>query len=85
MARIAALSPTLVLVQKNVSRIAQESLTELGITLVLNVKFSVLERIARCTNADIVTSVDAYVGKPQLGSCAAFYTKNFSLKDGIVN
>ena len=43
-ARIAALEPDLVLVQRNVSRLAQEYLREKGITLVLNVKPSVLER-----------------------------------------
>ncbi|XP_017304930.1 putative 1-phosphatidylinositol 3-phosphate 5-kinase, partial [Diaphorina citri] len=48
-ARISALKPDIVLVQRNVARLAQESLQQLGITLVLNVKTTVLERIARCT------------------------------------
>lgn len=81
-ARIVSLQPDLVLVHRNVSRIAQESLNSYGITLVLNVKMSVMERVSRCTNADILTSVDAHVGTTRLGSCRSFYTKKFTLKDG---
>nr|CAD7398245.1 unnamed protein product [Timema poppensis] len=61
-ARIAKLQPNLVLVQRNVSRLAQEFLLGLQVTLVLNIKASVLERVSRCTQADIVTSVDAHIG-----------------------
>ncbi|XP_039284821.1 putative 1-phosphatidylinositol 3-phosphate 5-kinase [Nilaparvata lugens] len=80
--RIAAMSPTLVLVQKNVSRLAQESLLALGITLVLNVKPSVLERVAKVTRADIVTSVDAHVGRPQLGTCRYFHIETYTTDTG---
>ncbi len=72
------------LVHRNVSRLAQESLNASGITLVLNVKMSVMERIARCTNADILTTVDAHVGTTNLGTCRSFYTKKFTLKDGNI-
>lgn len=81
-ARIAALRPDLVLVHRNVSRLAQESLNALGITLVLNVKMQVMERVARCTNADILTAIDAHVGTTQLGTCRSFYIREFSLKNG---
>lgn len=82
-ARIANLQPDLVLVHRNVSRLAQEFLLALRVTLVLNVKASVLERVARCTQADIVTSVDAHVGRPQLGTCRRFYLKTFQSEKGV--
>lgn len=81
-ARIAALEPDLVLVQRNVSRLAQEYLREKGITLVLNVKPSVLERVARVTKADIVKSIDAQIGRPQLGTCKLFHVKSFITDTG---
>lgn len=74
------MKPDIVLVQKSVSRIAQELFNLMGITLVLNVKTSVLERIARCTGAEILTSVDAHMGKPVLGTCQQFYVENFGNK-----
>lgn len=74
------MKPDLVLVQKSVSRIAQELFNLMGVTLVLNVKASVLERIARCTGAEILTSVDAHMGKPVLGTCQQFYVENFGNK-----
>jgi len=74
------MKPDLVLVQKSVSRIAQELFNQMGVTLVLNVKISVLERIARCTGAEILTSVDAHMGKPVLGTCQQFYIENFGNK-----
>lgn len=74
------MKPDLVLVQKSVSRIAQELFNLMGVTLVLNVKASVLERIARCTGAEILTSVDAHMGKPVLGTCQQFYVEHFGNK-----
>jgi 1-phosphatidylinositol-3-phosphate 5-kinase len=74
------MKPDLVLVQKSVSRIAQELFNLMGVTLVLNVKASVLERISRCTGAEILTSVDAHMGKPVLGTCQQFYVEHFGNK-----
>lgn len=74
------MKPDIVLVHKSVSRIAQELFNRMGVTLVLNVKTSVLERIARCTGAEILTSVDAHMGKPVLGTCQQFYVENFETK-----
>lgn len=81
-ARIVALQPDVVLVHKNVSRLAQDMLREAKITLVHNVKQSVLERLSRCTQADLVTAVDAHIGRPKLGTCKRFYVKNFSVDKG---
>ncbi|KAG5896372.1 hypothetical protein JTB14_005849 [Gonioctena quinquepunctata] len=81
-ARIVALQPNVVLVQKNVSRLAQDMLRQHNITLVHNVKQSVLERLSRCTQADLVSAVDAHIGRPKLGTCKRFYLKSFCSEKG---
>uniref|UniRef100_A0A8C0WWM4 1-phosphatidylinositol-3-phosphate 5-kinase n=1 Tax=Castor canadensis TaxID=51338 RepID=A0A8C0WWM4_CASCN len=77
--RIVDVRPTLVLVEKTVSRIAQDMLLEHGITLVINVKSQVLERISRMTQGDLVMSMDQLLTKPQLGTCHKFYMQIFQL------
>lgn len=77
-ARILSLKPNVVLVHKNVSGIAQDMLRNHGITLVLDVKLTVLERLARCLQCDIVSSIDSNIGRPKLGVCDLFYIKNFT-------
>nr|CAI5827442.1 unnamed protein product [Callosobruchus analis] len=81
-ARIVALRPDVVLVQRNVSRLAQDFLREHQVVLVHNVKRSVLERLARCSNADLVTAVDAHIGRPKLGTCRRFQVKSFNIDRG---
>lgn len=77
-ARITALGPDIVLVHRSVSRLAQDRLRECGVTLVLNVKLSILERLARCTGANIVDSIDAHISaRYRLGTCKKFYLRNF--------
>lgn len=78
-ARIMVLQPNIILVHRNVSRLAQDLLRQQGITLVHNVKQSILEQLSRCTEADIVTAVDAHIGRPRLGTCKKFYLKNFDV------
>ncbi|PQQ07917.1 hypothetical protein Pyn_10819 [Prunus yedoensis var. nudiflora] len=56
--KIEALRPNVLLVEKSVSSYAQDYLLEKEISLVLNVKRPVLERIARCTGALITPSID---------------------------
>ncbi|KAL6074599.1 hypothetical protein STEG23_028664, partial [Scotinomys teguina] len=77
--RIVDVRPTLVLVEKTVSRIAQDMLLEHGITLVINVKSQVLERISRMTQGDLVVSMDQLLTKPHLGTCHKFYMQIFQL------
>lgn len=77
-ARINALGPDIVLVHKSVSRLAQDRLRECNVTLVLNVKLSILERLARCTGANIVDTIDAHMSaRYKLGICKKFYLRNF--------
>ncbi|XP_034002365.1 1-phosphatidylinositol 3-phosphate 5-kinase isoform X2 [Trematomus bernacchii] len=77
--RIVDVRPTLVLVEKTVSRIAQDMLLEHGITLVINVKPQVLDRVSRMTQGDLVMSMDQLLTKPRLGTCLKFYMQPFIL------
>ncbi|XP_074643443.1 1-phosphatidylinositol 3-phosphate 5-kinase-like isoform X3 [Tubulanus polymorphus] len=82
-AKIAALKPDILLVEKTVSRLAQDFILHAGITLVLNVKPTVMQRVARFTLADIVPSIDGLVSKPRLGICHKFYSQQFTLPNGL--
>uniref|UniRef100_A0ACD5YLL9 Uncharacterized protein n=1 Tax=Avena sativa TaxID=4498 RepID=A0ACD5YLL9_AVESA len=71
-AKIVAQKPNLLLVENSVSRYAQDLLLEKNISLVLNIKQSLLERIARCTGAQIVPSIDLLPSQ-KLGYCELFH------------
>ncbi|XP_062087941.1 1-phosphatidylinositol-3-phosphate 5-kinase FAB1B isoform X2 [Humulus lupulus] len=75
-AKIDAHLPDVLLVEKSVSRFAQEYLLAKDISLVLNIKKPLLERIARCTGAQIVSSID-HLSSQKLGSCEAFHVERF--------
>lgn len=82
--RIATLQPDILLVEKTVSRLAQGFLLDADITLVVNVKPSVMERIARFTQATIVSSIDGLVKQTTMGSCQHFYMRSHQLLDGTL-
>lgn len=75
--RILSLQPNVVIVHKSVSGIAQDMLRSFGICLIVDVKMSVLDRLSRCFQCDIVSSIDSNIGKPKLGTCAQFEIKKF--------
>ena len=50
------------------------TLTREGVSLALNVKYRVLERLERITGAKIISSVDSMITGPTLGTCHIFYT-----------
>lgn len=81
-AKVCSLKPDVVVVEKSVCRLAQEFLLEAGITLVFHTKTSVMQRISRSTQAEIVHSIDGLVNKPTLGFCLLFQVKNFQLPNG---
>lgn len=83
--KILSLGPNIVLVHKNVAGIAQDMLRSNGITLVLDVKLCVMERISRCFECDILTSIDSNVGQPKLGTCDKFHIKTFYDEQGMLN
>ncbi|KAF6149834.1 hypothetical protein GIB67_010908 [Kingdonia uniflora] len=69
--KIEAHHPNVLLVEKSVSSYAQEYLLAKEISLVLNVKRPLLERIARCTGALIVPSTNKILSA-RLGHCEIF-------------
>ena len=76
--RIAALRPQLLLVARNVSGLALEFLEQANIATAYNVKPSVLEAIARCTQSRVISSVDKLAIKSGHASkCASFYLKTY--------
>ncbi len=82
-ARIKSFKPKVILVQKSVSRLALEMLYELGIVVVVNVKPSVMVRVARSTQGDLLHSLDQLFLDVRLGSCGQFYVRRFTLSDGV--
>lgn len=75
--KIQAHRTNVLLVEKSVSSYAQEYLLEKEISLVLNVKRPLLERIARCTGALIIPSVDK-ISIARLGNCELFRLERVS-------
>ncbi|KAL3309805.1 hypothetical protein Ciccas_011643, partial [Cichlidogyrus casuarinus] len=65
--RVVDCQPNLVLVKGTVSHDAQEALENLKISLICNVKSSVMARVSAATGADLVDSVDT-LSTGQLGS-----------------
>ncbi|CAH2981492.1 unnamed protein product [Chilo suppressalis] len=83
-ARIAALQPRVVLVRGSAARAVQDSLREAGRALATRLRDRALARCARCTRADLVSSIDARIGTPRLGTAEKFYVKNFPNKTLMV-
>ncbi|KAL4197194.1 hypothetical protein AMTRI_Chr04g187080 [Amborella trichopoda] len=81
-AKIEAHRPNVLLVEKSVSHYAQEFLLAKEISLVLNVKRPLLERIARCSGAQIVPSIDNLTS-PKLGQCENFRLERFVEEDRV--
>ncbi|CAA0328812.1 unnamed protein product [Arabidopsis thaliana] len=73
-AKIESLRPNVLLVEKSASSYAQQYLLEKEISLVLNVKRSLLDRIARCTGAVLCPSLDS-ISTARLGHCELFRTE----------
>ncbi|CAE5963743.1 unnamed protein product [Arabidopsis arenosa] len=73
-AKIESLRPNVLLVEKSASSYAQQYLLEKEISLVLNVKRSLLDRIARCTGAVLCPSLDT-ISTARLGHCELFRTE----------
>uniref|UniRef100_A0A7N0T2N2 1-phosphatidylinositol-3-phosphate 5-kinase n=2 Tax=Kalanchoe fedtschenkoi TaxID=63787 RepID=A0A7N0T2N2_KALFE len=80
-ARIDAHQPDVLLVEKSVSRFAQDCLLAKDISLVLNIKRPLLERIARCTGAQIIPSIDN-LSSQKLGYCEMFHVERFMEEHG---
>lgn len=81
--RIAALRPTVLLVQKHVSGSALRLLEKAGITVAYNIKESVLAAVARMTETTLIKSIDKLgIDPSHLGFCESFDVKTY-LSDGL--
>jgi len=76
-ARIAALRPHIVLVEKSVSRIALDALAKHNIGVARSVKESAIQFVARMTQGDVFSSIDRLALEPHLGHCAKFQIQTF--------
>lgn len=79
--RIVFLGPQILVTSEAVSGTALRLLANSGITVIADVKGSVISRIARYTRADILTSIDKLAVSPRLGTCACFEVKAFRYLD----
>ncbi|GAX78095.1 hypothetical protein CEUSTIGMA_g5537.t1 [Chlamydomonas eustigma] len=70
-AHIMTARPDVLLVEKSVARYAQELLREAGVSLVLNLRTDVLERLARCLGTRVVPSLSA-IQHGSIGFCREF-------------
>lgn len=77
-ARITNLRPTLLLVEKNISGVALQLLSQANVATTHLVKPSVIEAVARCAQADICSSVDKLaLPNFRVGRCVSFDVKTF--------
>ncbi|KAL1301965.1 hypothetical protein AAFC00_002421 [Neodothiora populina] len=76
--RIVALKPQILLVQRQVCGLALQLLQEAGVTVVYNIKESVLAAVARVTQTVLIKSQDKLSIDPdQLGQCGTFEVKTY--------
>lgn len=75
--RIIDVRPHIVLVERSASRLALDHLLAAGIAVARCVKPSAIHQVARCTQADIVASMDRLALEPRLGRCAEFSIQSF--------
>ena len=76
--RIANLGVQLLLVEKNVAGLALDFLEQAGIAVVANVKSSVLNAVARCTQTRLITSPEKLSMDPShLGTCGSFDVRTY--------
>ncbi|KAI0241530.1 Mitochondrial distribution and morphology protein 12 [Massospora cicadina] len=76
-ARVLALRPTLVIVEKSIARLALDFLHKANLCVAMNVKPSVIRALARCTRAEVITSLDKLWQEPQLGDCQTFEVRTY--------
>ena len=84
--KIEAIRPKVIVVNKNASHKLQEEFNsdKMDISLVINVKSSSLQKIARCTKTYVLPSADLVNKETLLGNCALFHVekiKTFQGKD----
>ena len=81
-ARIQSYSPDVIVIEKSAAGLGLDMLLDLGITMVTNVKESVMLRLAHCTEAQLVSSLKGLSLGAECGTCKHFYVKKFTLPSG---
>ncbi|KAF8640401.1 hypothetical protein AX17_000070 [Amanita inopinata Kibby_2008] len=76
-ARIAALRPHVVLVERSVSRLALDALAKQNIAVARSVKSSAIATISRMTQGDVFSSMDKLALEPRLGHCGRYRLQTF--------
>ncbi|EPS72335.1 hypothetical protein M569_02422, partial [Genlisea aurea] len=82
--KIEAHRPNVLLVEKSVSSCALEHLLAKEISLVLNIKRPLLEKIAKCSGASVVPSTDQ-ISMARLGHCELFHLEKVTEDHESVN
>lgn len=72
-------NPEILIVEKSVARIAQDIFLQSNVSLVLNVKPTLMEKLARFLQADPMYSIDDVLRKPKLGFCSNFRVEKVKL------
>lgn len=75
--RIVKLNPQVLLAERGVSGMALEMLSAANIAVAYNVKSSVIEAVARCAEADIISSLDMLALPVRVGYCGGFEVKTY--------
>jgi 1-phosphatidylinositol-3-phosphate 5-kinase len=73
-------SPNILIVEKSVARTAQEFFLQSDISLVLNLKSSLMDKLGRFLQADPMYSIDDPIRKPKLGFCSRFHVETYELE-----
>ncbi|XP_071791852.1 1-phosphatidylinositol 3-phosphate 5-kinase-like [Asterias amurensis] len=81
--RIASLKPNILIVEKTVAQLARTFLLHNGITLVLNMKPSVMERLSRFTEVSLIPSTDHINQNTPMGYCHMFHLQKYELPKGF--
>ena len=76
-ARITALRPHIVLVERSVSRLALDGLAKHNIAVARSVKTSAITTVARMTQADVFSSMDKLALEPRMGHCGRYRLQTF--------
>ncbi len=77
-------NPEILIVEKSVARIAQDTFLQSNVSLVLNVKANIMDKLCRFLQADPMFSIDDVLRKPKLGVCSHFHIDNVKLTNGRI-
>ena len=79
--RISSLRPNVVLAEKGVSGVALQFLSEANISVVYNVKHTVIEAVSRCAETQIITSTEMLALPINVGRADSFEVRTFVNND----